>query len=149
MAGCFEEIITKPPTEEFDPSRKDRRYRIYSMYRDEVWPQIQAEFPYVGWRGYDFYPAGSVSWREADQSALFSIDPALNSPPFLEVIARQTGTSLDRAVISTSKERASGRWGCRSLASHMTRTSDSEYPARQKKISISAPLSKTALSGRF
>lgn len=111
MAGSFEQIIPKPSAEEFDPSRKDRRYRIYNMYRDEIWPQIQEKFPYVGSRGYDFYPAGSVSWREEDQSALYLIDPALNSPPFLEVIAQQTGTSLERAVITTYKQNAAARIG--------------------------------------
>jgi ADP-ribosyl-[dinitrogen reductase] hydrolase len=111
MAGCFEEIVAQPPTEDFDPSREGRLFRGYSMYRDEVWPEVQAKFPFVGWRGYDFYPAGSVSWRDADQSALFLVDPALNSPPFLEVIAHQTRTSLDRAVITTYERRAACRVG--------------------------------------
>jgi len=111
MVGSFEEIIAKAPTEEFDASRKGRRYRSYALYSDEVWPQIRAGYPCVGWRAYDFYPAGSVSWREEDQSALYLIDPALNSPPFLDVIAQQTRTSLDRAVITTYERRAAGRVG--------------------------------------
>ncbi len=111
MAGWFEEIIAKLPTEEFDASREGRRYRTYSLYRDEVWPSIQSAFSFVGWRGYDFYPAGSVGWCEADQSALLLIDAALNSRPFLDVIAEQTGISLDLAVITTYERRAAGRVG--------------------------------------
>jgi len=108
MIGFFEDTVATLPTVVFDSSLNGRRYRMYALCRDEVWPQVRSRFPFAGWCGDNFYPAGSVGRCKVDPSALFLIDLALNSPRFLEIITHQTGTSLGRVVVTTHKRRAAG-----------------------------------------
>jgi hypothetical protein len=72
--------------------------------------RVAAAFSFIGYRDQSYFPAGRVSCR-AHGSAHYSIDPALNTPGFLDVIAAQTGTDLARTTISINDERAPARIG--------------------------------------
>lgn len=103
MAGLFAEI---PDNERSSPEG----YYQYPLYSDEVWPRVAATFEFVGHRDQSFFPGGWVSCRE-DGSAYYSIDAALDTPDFLEVIAAQTGTDLAMATVAVQAERAPARIG--------------------------------------
>ena len=111
MVGQFSEIKLTPPLKAFDPSDEGRLYQNRGSFHDEDWPRIGVCFPFVGYRDHTFFPSGSVSWCPEDNSAHYLIDPALNAPEFLKLIAQQTRTSLERAVISFTKRSAIGRVG--------------------------------------
>jgi ADP-ribosyl-[dinitrogen reductase] hydrolase len=103
MAGLFANI---PGNEKPSPDG----YFQFPLYSDEVWPRVAAAFDFVGHRDQSFFPGGWVSCRE-DGFAYYSIDAALNTPGFLEVISAQTGTDLARTTISIKDERAPARIG--------------------------------------
>jgi ADP-ribosyl-[dinitrogen reductase] hydrolase len=103
MAGYFSKI----------PSNLDLlpdRYFNLPLYKDEIWPSVQAAFEFIGFRDDAYFPSGSVSCRP-DGSASCIIDPALNTKAFLDVISAQTGTSLARTRVTLKDERATGRIG--------------------------------------
>jgi hypothetical protein len=103
MAGYFSEI----------PSNLDLlpdRYFNLPLYKDEIWPNVQGAFDFVGFRDEAYFPSGYVSWRP-DGSASYLIDPALNTKAFLDVISAQTGTSLAQAKVTLKETRAPGRIG--------------------------------------
>jgi hypothetical protein len=103
MAGYFSEI----------PSNLDLlpdRYFNLPLYKDEIWPNVQGAFDFVGFRDEAYFPSGYVSWRP-DGSASYLIDPALNAKAFLDVISAQTGTSLAQAKVTLKETRAPGRIG--------------------------------------
>lgn len=103
MAGYFSEI---PPDLDLLPDR----YFNLPLYKDEIWPNVQAAFDFVGFRDEAYFPSGNVSCRP-DGSASYLIDPALNNKAFLDVISAQTRTSLAQAKVTLKEERAPGRIG--------------------------------------
>ncbi|WP_247488612.1 ADP-ribosylglycohydrolase family protein [Bradyrhizobium sp. 17] len=103
MAGYFSEISASDR-----PSREG--YYSCSLYRDEIWPSIEATYDFIGYRDPHHFAGGWVSVR-ADGSASYLIDPALNTPEFLNVIAAQTGTELVRARIAVTGKRAPAHIG--------------------------------------
>ena len=103
MAGYFSEILaTDRPSPE--------GYFLCPLYRDEIWPSVAATYDFIGYRDPYYFPGGWVSVRE-DGSASYLIDPALNTPPFLEAIAAQTDTELVRTRISVTDDRAPAHVG--------------------------------------
>ena len=103
MAGYFSEI---PSDLDLLP---DRYYNL-PLYKDEIWPNVQGAFDFVGFRDEAYFPSGNVSCRP-DGSASYLIDPALNTKAFLDVISAQTGTSLPQAKVTLKDARAPGRIG--------------------------------------
>jgi ADP-ribosyl-[dinitrogen reductase] hydrolase len=87
----------------------DRYYNL-PLYKDEIWPNVQGAFDFVGFRDEAYFPSGNVSCRP-DGSASYLIDPALNTKAFLDVISAQTGTSLAQAKVTLKDTRALGRIG--------------------------------------
>jgi ADP-ribosyl-[dinitrogen reductase] hydrolase len=101
MAGYFAKVPS-----DWNPS-PDRYYSL-PLYKDEIWPNVQAAFDFIGFRGENYFPSGSVSCR-LDGSASYLIDPALNSKAFLDVISAHTGTTLAKARVTLTEQRAVGR----------------------------------------
>lgn len=103
MAGYFSEIPS-------DLDLLPNRYYNLPLYKDEIWPNVQAAFDFVGFRDETFFPSGNVSCRP-DGSASYLIDPALNTKAFLDVISAQTGTLLAQAKVTLKDTHAPGRIG--------------------------------------
>jgi hypothetical protein len=101
MAGYFSEIP-------LDLDLLPDRYFNLPLYKDEIWPNVQAAFDFVGFRDEAYFPSGDVSCRP-DGAASYLIDPALNTKAFLDVISAQTGTSLALAKVTLKEQRAPGR----------------------------------------
>jgi hypothetical protein len=79
MAGYFSEI----------PSNLDLlpdRYFNLPLYKDEIWPHVQASFDFVGFRDEAYFPSGDVNCRP-DRSAI----PAVNLGHDSDTVAAVTG----------------------------------------------------------
>jgi hypothetical protein len=103
MAGYFSKIPS-------DLKLLPDRYFNLPLYKDEIWPNVQGAFDFVGFRDEAYFPSGDVSCRP-DGSASYLIDPALNTKAFLDVISAQTGTSLAEAEVTLGDARAPAHMG--------------------------------------
>ncbi|WP_262269573.1 ADP-ribosylglycohydrolase family protein [Microvirga yunnanensis] len=112
LIASFESVEARRAaiTEE-DAEQMGGRHYSPVMFADEIWPYVRVHYPWVGYRSSDYYPGGQVIWSDDTKHATFVINPNLNDPRFIEVIAARFNVPPNTMEILETRSRAKARIG--------------------------------------